>query len=86
MALQGSSWAVNVMWCHNKQLCAKTPGLTLTTERQLGKCGESILVKPELPGSTAFNAAIQESLGEENLNVYKAEDVSQTPFCNSGLQ
>lgn len=43
-------------------------------------------MKPELPGSTAFNAAIQESLGEENLDVYKAEDVSQTPFCNSGLQ
>lgn len=63
------------MWCHNKQSCAKAPGLTLTTERQLGKCGESILVKPELPGSTALNAAIQESLGEENLDVYKAEDV-----------
>lgn len=53
------------MWCHNKQLCAKTLGLMLTTERQLGKCGESILVKPELRGSTAFNAAIHKPLGRK---------------------
>jgi hypothetical protein len=60
-----SSLTINVTWCHNKQLCAKTLGLRLTTERQLGKCGKSILIKPELQGSLAFNTAIHKSLGRK---------------------
>lgn len=63
MSLRGSSLTTNVMWCHNKQSCAKIPGLRLTTERQHGKCGKSILMKLELSGSTAFNTSIYKPLG-----------------------
>lgn len=65
MSLVGSSLTINVMWCHNKQSCAKIPGLRLTTERQHGKCGKSILVKPELSASTAFNTSIYKPLGRK---------------------
>lgn len=63
MSLLGSSLTIKVMWCHNKQSRGKILELRLTTERQHGKCGKFILVKPKLSGSTAFNTSIYKPLG-----------------------
>lgn len=48
--------------------CNNVPRLwsfRLTTERQHGKCGKFILMKPELRGSIAFNTSIYKPLGRK---------------------
>ena len=72
MSPLGSSLTKNVMWCHTMQPCAKILGLRLTTERQHGKCGKSILMKPELSKSIAFNTSIYKPLGRKTGIINKS--------------